>query len=94
MPDRGSVELAALRQLQILEIVRGLLARGCTIVVTLHDLNLAMRYGDRLVFLRDGSLRDVVEQPGDVSAELVKHIFDVNVTPLDAAGQRMLHFHL
>lgn len=92
--DEPIASLDVHHQLQILEIVRGLIAKGCTIILTLHDLNLAMRYGDRLVFLRDGSLRDVVEEPGDVSADLVKHIFDVDVTPLDAGGQRMLHFHL
>ncbi|MDE8651699.1 ATP-binding cassette domain-containing protein [Novosphingobium album (ex Liu et al. 2023)] len=92
--DEPIASLDVHHQLQILEIVRGLLARGCTIIVTLHDLNLAMRYGDRLIFLRDGRLHDVVEDPGAVSTDLVRRIFDVRATALDDDGRPMLRFYL
>ncbi len=93
--DEPIASLDVQHQLQILEIARGLLTRGCTIIVTLHDLNLAMRYGDRFIFLRDGRLRDVVEEPSAVSAHLIRDIFDVHATALDdGSGDRMLRFQL
>lgn len=42
-------------QLQVLELVRRLADdSGLTVIAALHDLNLASRYCDRLVLLRDG----------------------------------------
>lgn len=93
--DEPIASLDVQHQLQILEIARGLLDRGCTVIVTLHDLNLAMRYGDRFIFLRDGRLHQIVEEPDAVSAELVQSIFDVRATALeDGDGRRLLRFHL
>ncbi len=93
--DEPIASLDVHHQLQILETARNWLARNCTIVVTLHDLNLAMAYGDRLIFLRDGALVEVVEEPQTVSADLVQRVFDVRSTSFeDGQGYRVLRFHL
>lgn len=42
-------------QVEVLDLVRRLPAeRGTTVVMVLHDLNLAARYADRLIAMRDG----------------------------------------
>jgi len=93
--DEPIASLDVHHQLQILEVVRTLLGKRCTIIVTLHDLNLAMSYGDRLLFMRDGGLQEIVEEPATVSADLVQRIFDVRSTALDDEdGNRVLRFHL
>ncbi|MBS0285270.1 MAG: ATP-binding cassette domain-containing protein [Proteobacteria bacterium] len=93
--DEPVASLDIHHQLQILDLVRALPGRRCTIVVTLHDLNLAMEYGDRFIFLRDGRLQAVAEEPATVSADLIKRIFDVRATALDdEGGGRLLRFHL
>lgn len=92
--DEPIAALDVHHQLHILEVARALARRACTVIVTLHDLNLAMAHGDRLIFLRDGRLVEVVEDPARVSTDLVQRIFDVRATALDDAGGRVLRFHL
>ncbi|WP_298674441.1 ABC transporter ATP-binding protein [uncultured Sphingomonas sp.] len=93
--DEPVASLDIHHQLQILDLVRSLPARRCTIVVTLHDLNLAMDYGDRFIFLRDGRLQAIAEEPAAVSADLIQRIFDVRATSLDTEdGGRVLRFGL
>ena len=93
--DEPIASLDVRHQLHILEVTRRLARQGCTVIMTLHDLNLAMDHGDRLIFLRDGRLQDVVEHPRSVSPDLVHRIFDVRAMPLhDGDRHRMLRFHL
>lgn len=54
--DEPITFLDVCHQLEVMEIVAGLKAMGKTVVLVLHDLNLAMRYGDRLFVMRDGAL--------------------------------------
>ncbi|MBU3078239.1 ATP-binding cassette domain-containing protein [Sphingomonas quercus] len=91
--DEPIASLDVHHQLHILETVRALAAQGCTVIVTLHDLNLALAYGDRLIFLRDGRLQ-AIEEPGGVTPALVQRIFDVRATALGDADGRVLRFHL
>ena len=50
------------------------------VLVILHDLNLAARYSDRLVMLKDGA-EAVQGKPGDVlTPEVIRKVFSVDVT--------------
>lgn len=93
--DEPVASLDIHHQLQILDLVRTLPARRCTIIVTLHDLNLALDYGDRFIFLRDGQLQAIVEDPAEVSPHLIRQVFDVSATDHNGGdGKRVLRFHL
>lgn len=93
--DEPVASLDIHHQLQILDLIRTLPARRCTIVVTLHDLNLAFDYGDRFVFLRDGQVQAIADDSVDISPNLIRQVFDVSATGHnDHAGKRVLRFHL
>lgn len=65
-------------QIECLDLVSRLnLERGRTVVVVLHDLNLAARYADRLVFMKDGAV--VAEGPPDLlmTEELISQVFNI-----------------
>nr|WP_295886579.1 ABC transporter ATP-binding protein [uncultured Devosia sp.] len=66
-------------QLDCLDLVRQLNSEfGRTIVLVLHDLNLAARYADQLVFLRDG-LVAASGRPEELMVEdLIARVFDVD----------------
>jgi iron complex transport system ATP-binding protein len=66
-------------QLDCLDLVRQLNAQfGRTIVLVLHDLNLAARYADQLVFLRDGVVA-ASGRPEELMVEdLIARVFDVD----------------
>lgn len=54
--DEPTAYLDISHQLEIMEILNSLKERGKTLVVILHDLNLAMRYADRVFLMNAGDL--------------------------------------
>ena len=80
-------------QIEVLDLVRRLpRERGTTVVMVLHDLNLAARYADRLVAMRDG--RVVAEgTPEEVlTEERLGEVFrlDARVLPDPLTGSPMV----
>ena len=74
LTDEPIAALDPLHQLRVMELLRSIAHRGCSVTVVLHDISLAARFCDRLVLLADGSV--VAEGP----PELVltdQHIVDV-----------------
>ena len=58
--DEPTTYLDLSHSIEVLELVHRLSREhGRTIVMVLHDLNLALRYSDNLVVMRDGSLKAV-----------------------------------
>ncbi|SFQ42182.1 iron complex transport system ATP-binding protein [Amycolatopsis arida] len=87
--DEPITYLDLAHQVDVLDLVHRLhTERGTTVVMVLHDLNLAARYADTLVAMRDGR---VVARgaPGDVLTEdLLAEVFnlDAKVLPDPVAG--------
>ena len=87
--DEPTTFLDVAHQLDLLDLLHGLRqTRGTTVVMVLHDLNLAARYADHLVALRDG--RVVAEGPPAevVTEERVGAVFglECRVVPDPVAG--------
>lgn len=77
--DEPTTYLDINHQLQIMEIVRQQAANGLTIVMALHDLNLAAQYADRVAILHRGRLL-AVGRPADVLTEAnIKQAFQTEV---------------
>ncbi|MGB3257244.1 MAG: ATP-binding cassette domain-containing protein [Ornithinimicrobium sp.] len=62
---------------------------GRTVVVVLHDINMASCYSDSIVGMRDG--RVMVQGPPDevMQGEVLERIFDVPLSVHEVAGQRI-----
>jgi iron complex transport system ATP-binding protein len=82
--DEPTTFLDIAHQIEVLDLVERLnLDRGRTVVVVLHDLNLACRYAHHVVAMRDG---DIVAQgvPGDViTADLVRDVFGLDCVVIE-----------
>jgi iron complex transport system ATP-binding protein len=76
--DEPTTWLDLAHQVEVLDLLHRLnREEGRTIVLVIHDLNLACRYADHLVALAAGRVR-VVGRPADVvSAAMVEEIFGV-----------------
>jgi iron complex transport system ATP-binding protein len=87
--DEPTTFLDLAHQVDVLELVRRLHTEaGRTVVMVLHDLNLAARYADRLVAMRDGRIVAAGE-PGEViTEELLAEVFGLaaRVIPDPVAG--------
>ena len=64
-------------------------ARGTTIAMVLHDLNLAARYADRLVALRAGRLHAAGDPADVLTADVVRDVFGMEsqVVPDPVSGR-------
>jgi len=90
--DEPTTFLDLAHQVEVLDLLTDLNHRGATIVLVLHDLNLACRYADHVVAMRDGSV--VAEgRPADViTAETVRAVYglECQVVPDPVCGTPMV----
>lgn len=91
--DEPTNSLDVRYQLQLLTHARDVLKRGCTVVATLHDLNLALEYADRLIVLDAGSVVHCSDRAQPIAIEVLERVFRVDIAALtDPGGRRLLRF--
>ncbi|QIV86231.1 ABC transporter ATP-binding protein [Glutamicibacter mishrai] len=74
--DEPTTFLDVSHQLDVLDLLTDLnRQRGTTVVMVLHDLNLAARYSDHLIALRDGSIRAQGKPEEILTAQVVHEVF-------------------
>ncbi|WP_031466916.1 ABC transporter ATP-binding protein [Sciscionella sediminilitoris] len=78
--DEPTNHLDVRHQLEVLDTVR---ATGVTVLLALHDLNLAAHYCDRLYVLRSGALAASGTPAEVLRPELIAEIFGVRVDLVD-----------
>ncbi|MGY1609861.1 MULTISPECIES: ABC transporter ATP-binding protein [unclassified Geodermatophilus] len=91
--DEPTTYLDLSHQIDVLELVSRLHAeRGRTVVVVLHDLNLAARYAQRLVAMRDGVLVASGTPHEVLTEQLLADVFDLEarVVPDPVTGTPMV----
>ncbi|MDT9594244.1 ABC transporter ATP-binding protein [Nocardioides zeae] len=90
--DEPTTFLDLPHQIEVLNVLHRLVARGRTVVAVLHDLNLAARYADHVVALRDGTV--VAEGPPEqtITAPLLREVFalEASVLPDPLTGAPMV----
>ena len=87
--DEPTTFLDVAHQVEVLDLLTDLNRdRGTTIVMVLHDINLAARYADHLFAMRDG--RIVASGPPSevMTSELIRDVFDLDalVVPDPVSG--------
>ncbi|VXB98322.1 ABC transporter ATP-binding protein [Nocardioides sp. AX2bis] len=79
--DEPTTYLDVAHQVEMLDLLAELNARsGTTIVMVLHDLNLAARYGHRLVAMRDGVVLAEGTPAEVVTSATVREVFGLDNT--------------
>ncbi|MGJ4844217.1 ABC transporter ATP-binding protein [Leifsonia sp. Le1] len=77
--DEPTTFLDISHQIEVLDLLLDLNAeRGTTVVMVLHDLNLAARYADHLIAMRAGAIVAAGTPAEVVTAELVREVFGVD----------------
>jgi len=88
--DEPTTFLDVAHQVEVLDLLTDLnRARGTTIAMVLHDLNLAARYADRLVALRAGRLHAAGDPADVLTADVVRDVFGMEsqVVPDPVSGR-------
>lgn len=74
--DEPTTFLDVSHQVEVLDLLTDLnLERGTTVVMVLHDLNLAARYADHLFAVKDGRLHSEGPSSEVVTSEMVREVF-------------------
>jgi iron complex transport system ATP-binding protein len=91
--DEPTTFLDINHQIEILDLLTDLnRERGTTIVMVLHDLNLAARYADHLIALRDGRIHAVGAPEAVLTAEMVRAVFGLasRILPDPTSGRPIM----
>ena len=84
--DEPTSSLDLKNQLSMLELLKKIVREHhVAALLSLHDLNTALRFADRLLFLKDGVIQGV-EVPGEVPEELVRQVYGVSVHLISHKG--------
>ena len=73
--DEPTTFLDIAHQYELMELLRTLHEEGKTVVTVLHDLNLAARYADELIVMRDGEVVATGAPVEVVTAEMIQEVF-------------------
>lgn len=82
--DEPTTFLDVTHQIEVLDLVLDLnRERGTTVVMVLHDLNLAARYADRLFAMKDGRLVAEGAPHEVVTSQIVADVFGLDCVVID-----------
>ncbi len=77
--DEPTNHLDLKNQLEVMDIIRThVKEQNITALVAIHDLNLALRFCDELLFMKNGRLYAKIN-PADISEAIVREVYGVNV---------------
>ncbi|WEV24311.1 ABC transporter ATP-binding protein [Streptomyces sp. 71268] len=89
--DEPTTYLDLAHAIDVLDLVDDLHESGCTVVMVLHDLNLATRYSDHLIVMRAGSILAQGTPREVITAELLEEAFGLRAKVIDdPVGDRPL----
>lgn len=86
--DEPATYLDLAAQMELMEILRQLTKEGKTIAVVLHDLNYALKYGEEIVLMQDGRIRQCGTPEEIIRSGIVEEVFHAHVHVLrDERGE-------
>ncbi|MBR0875538.1 heme ABC transporter ATP-binding protein [Bradyrhizobium tropiciagri] len=76
--DEPTSSLDLRHQIDLVETARRRAAQGTAVIAILHDLNLAMRFADRILLLHRGRLAIDGDRTAAMKAETIRQIFEID----------------
>ncbi|WP_051416665.1 heme ABC transporter ATP-binding protein [Asinibacterium sp. OR53] len=67
-------------QYQFLDVTKQLTNEYVTVIAVLHDINLAIRYADHILFLKKGQLVHKLEEPASINSNIIQDVFGIHTS--------------
>jgi iron complex transport system ATP-binding protein len=84
--DEPTSNLDVRNQIEVMDLLRDITAKKRLLtMVSIHDLNLSLRFADRFLLLKDGSVHAVVDR-ASVSPGIIRDVYGVDVVIGEVAG--------
>ena len=64
-------------QHQLLQVAKELTKQSITVIAVLHDINLALSFADRILFMKRGTIVHEVRNPYKVTPFIIQDVFDI-----------------
>jgi iron complex transport system ATP-binding protein len=88
--DEPTSNLDLFNQHEVMSIAQELAEKdGLTVIVVIHDLNLALRYCDRFLFLKNGRIHSYGDS-SVVTEDTIREIYQVNARILQLDGRKIV----
>ncbi len=88
--DEPTSNLDLKNQLEVLQMIRDIVReQNLCAVITIHDINLALRFADRILMMKEGGVYDY----GDtnvVTSRAIEEVYGVHVSVIDHHGRKMI----
>jgi iron complex transport system ATP-binding protein len=88
--DEPTSNLDLKNQLEVMGLIRRIVeTQGLSAVVAIHDLNIAIRFADRFLFLKEQRIH-AVSTKKDLSSEVIRQVYGVDVALKDFEGHTIV----
>lgn len=65
-------------QHQLLQVAKSLCSHHVAVIAVLHDINLAVKYASKILFMKNGQLITTLNHPHEISTNITHEVFDVD----------------
>jgi len=84
--DEPTSNLDLKNQIEVMALVSGTVReQGLSALIAVHDLNLALRFADSFLLLKDGRVHELVDKSG-ITPEAVREVYGVDVILAEIQG--------
>lgn len=89
--DEPVAALDPRQQIRVMELLQGFVAQGGGALVVLHDIALAARYADRLIWMAEGEI--IADGPvrDTLTSEILRRVYGVTAEVFDRSGHLNIH---
>jgi iron complex transport system ATP-binding protein len=77
--DEPTSSLDLRHQIALVEMSRRRARNGTAVVAVLHDLNLAVRFADRIIVMRNGAIAAEGTPTETITSDVIRRVFDIDV---------------
>jgi iron complex transport system ATP-binding protein len=88
--DEPTSNLDLKNQMEVMGLVRTVVAaQGLTAVIAIHDLNLAVRFADHFLFIKNHRIHELVSRD-DLNAGTIEQVYGIKVLMRKVAGRQVV----
>ena len=90
--DEPTSALDLRNQLDTLKVMRQVINEtDACMIIALHDLNLAYRYSDKVLVLKDGTVYDFGKTEDVITPEMIKDVYGVDAEIVEGSKGKFIH---
>jgi len=90
LPDEPIANLDLKHQIEVMKLLKDLVRKRMTVVIAIHDLNLASMFADKMIMMKNDKILAIGRSEDVIIPSNVKSVYGVKVKILDVNGIRVI----